>query len=161
MPGGRKRGRPRNGATPAATNVADADAARKEPRKAPHRTPQTPMEMAAEDRVYKVDRITSMRWTKGMREYRVLWENYEEKDSTWEPMEHLVGCAAQIREFEQRREAEDQKAKEDVLKKRREKQAKKAADAQALTDAAAASIVDLPDGDGVKFSKRGAAAVKA
>ena len=58
------------------------------------------MEMSVEDQVFKVDHIIGMRWSKGNREYHVLWEGYAEKDSTWEPMENLVGCAAEIRAYE-------------------------------------------------------------
>ena len=82
-------------ATPtAATDVRPTRAPQKTLRR---RTPQTPMEMAAEEVVYMVERIIGMRWAKGDRQYHVVWEGYEEKDSTWEPMENLVGCAAQIR----------------------------------------------------------------
>ena len=104
------------------------------------------MEMAAEEVVYKVDRITGMRWTKGAREYLVMWEGYASKDSTWEPMGNLVGCATQIREYENQREAQDKEAKEDILRKRQEKKDKAETDAAALRQAAAAAIVDLPDG---------------
>ena len=73
------------------------------------------MEMCGEAEVYKVDRITAMRWTKGNREYHVLWEGYPESEATWEPMEHLVGCAAQIREFQAKQEKEDLGAKQEIL----------------------------------------------
>ena len=89
------------------------------------------MEMAAEEEVYKIDRITNTKWLKGERMYLVLWEGYSEKESTWEPMQHLIGCAAQIREFEQKREKEDQEAKEEILRVRRERKEKAAADAEA------------------------------
>ena len=147
----RKRGRPPLAAPPAtAADTADETPARaraKEPRKTPHRTPQNPMEKAAEEVVYSVDRITGMRWSKGVRQYLVLWENYAEKDATWEPMENLVGCAAQIRSYEKAREAEDLKAKEDILQRRREKRDQAASEAAAQKAAAAAAITDLPDGD--------------
>ena len=107
--------------------------------------------VATEEEVFKVDRIVGMRWSKGSRQYHVLWEGYEESQSTWEPMENLVGCAAQIREYETFQEAEDKKAKEDILKKRSDKKAKAAADAAALKAAAAATLAegDLsgPEGD--------------
>mmetsp|Transcript_29030 Transcript_29030/g.72407 ORF Transcript_29030/g.72407 Transcript_29030/m.72407 type:complete len:92 (+) Transcript_29030:52-327(+) len=52
-----------------------------------------------------------------VRQYLVHWEGYAEKDQTWEPMENLVGCAAQIREYERERERIDKEAKENVLEK--------------------------------------------
>ena len=126
---------PAPAAAPAATNKTPA-------RKTPKRTPQTPMEQAAAEEVYKVDRITAMRWSKGARQYQVLWEGWAEKDATWEPMEHLVGCAAQIREYEQRQEAEDKKAKEEILKKRQEKKDKEEAERIARRAAAAQALID-------------------
>ena len=50
--------------------------------KKPYRTPQTPMERAAAEEVFKIDRITGMRWAQGSRQYHILWEGYAEKDST-------------------------------------------------------------------------------
>ena len=64
----------------------------------PHRSPQTPFE-ANEETVYAVDKIINVRWTKGSREYLVRWEGFAASHDTWEPMENLVGCAAQIREY--------------------------------------------------------------
>jgi hypothetical protein len=71
----------------------------------PHRTPQTPFEKS-EETVYAVDKMVGMRWSKGSREYLVRWEGYSASHDTWEPMENLVGCAQQIREYEQKREKE-------------------------------------------------------
>ena len=111
------------------------------------------MEMAAEEVVYMVERIIGMRWAKGDRQYHVVWEGYEEKDSTWEPMENLVGCAAQIRAYEAFQKEEDRKAKEEILKKRKDKRDKAAADAEALKAAAAANLaggeeIFVEDSDG-------------
>ena len=106
------------------------------------------MEQAAPEEVFKVDRVTGMRWVQGDRQYLILWEGYASKDATWELMGNLVGCAAQIREFERKREAEDLEAKEDILRRRKEKKDKAEADAAALRQAAATAMVDLPDGEG-------------
>ena len=76
-----KRGRPRTTTAPTPNDEAATPETNKK-RTAPHRTTQTPMEMAAEEEVYKIDRITNTKWLKGERMYLVLWEGYSEKEST-------------------------------------------------------------------------------
>ena len=68
--------------------------------------------------MYVVDKFTYMRWSKGAREYLVRWEGYSAAHDTWEPMENLVGCAQQIREYERLREQADKAAAAEVLAKR-------------------------------------------
>ena len=55
---------------------------------------------------------------------------------------NLVGCAAQIRAYEQFQEDEDRKAKEDIVNKRQAKNVKLAADAAARKAAAAAALAE-------------------
>ncbi|KAL1495916.1 hypothetical protein AB1Y20_014558 [Prymnesium parvum] len=82
-------------------------------RKHPTRTPQNPFEQAdqrqdPDDEVtYKVEKVKSMRFLKGVRQYLVAWEGYGEGDDTWEPMANLVGCAAEIKAYEVARAAQD------------------------------------------------------
>eukprot|EP00966_Prymnesium_polylepis_P306951 7093102-Prymnesium_polylepis.1 len=73
-----------------------------------------------------------MRWAKGAREYLVRWEEYAAAHATWEPMEHLVGCAAQIREYESARAAADKADAEAALAKRQKAKEDTAAEAAAL-----------------------------
>ena len=89
---------------------APADKPPQQERTRPHRTPQTPFDHTDET-LYTVEKITAMRWSGGARQWLVRWEGYGEKDDTWEPIEHLVGCATFIREFESRREEEDKQEK--------------------------------------------------
>ena len=90
---------------PAKAAAAAPTPAAKKQREGPYRTPQTPFQAGGDEQLFKVERIVGMRWTKGSREYFVKWEGYAEKDNTWEPMEHLVGCANEIREYEKARDA--------------------------------------------------------
>jgi hypothetical protein len=76
----------------------------------PHRTPQTPFERLDEETTYIVDKMVGMRWNKGSRQYLVRWKGYAASADTWEPMENLVGCAQQIREYKKLREKENIKA---------------------------------------------------
>ena len=105
----------------------------------PHRSPQTPFEANGET-VYAVDKIINVRWTKGSREYLVRWEGFAASHDTWEPMENLVGCAAQIREYENRREKEDKDAAELVLAKRQKAKEDAAAEAAAVGPVVAAAV---------------------
>ena len=63
----------------------------------PHRTLQTPFQHT-DDTLYTVEKITAVRWSGGARQWLVRWQGYGEQDDTWEPIEHLVGCATFIRD---------------------------------------------------------------
>ena len=164
---GSRRGRPpkRVAAAAEVETPAPQPVRQRTAQQTPRRTPQTPMEQAAAvEEVYKVDRITGMRWTKGIREYRVLWEGYAESAATWEPMPNLVGCAAQIRDYEAFQKAEDLKAKEDILNKRKAKRDKAAAGVAALRATAAATLAageayvnvqESEDDDGIGITDKG------
>ncbi|KAL1508697.1 hypothetical protein AB1Y20_004792 [Prymnesium parvum] len=113
------------------------------------RTPQTPFEAAGAstadtEKTYQVECIPGVRFVKGVRQYRVVWKDYDpETQSTWEPMENLVGCAEQIREYEKKREAQDKAAKEAALEKRTVAREQAEAQAAALRDAAAAAMLGV------------------
>ena len=49
-------------------------------------------------------------------EYRIRWLGYESEDDTWEPMENLTGCGAEINVFNKRKQV--RLLKEQKLKKR-------------------------------------------
>ena len=121
--------------TTKATKAA-APAAAPAEKSRPQRTPQNPFEHT-EETLYTVEKIMNMRWSRGSREYLVRWESYDESHDTWEPMENLVGCAAQIREYELQREQEDAAAKAEVLAKRQKVKDEAAAEQAALRQRAA------------------------
>ena len=102
---------------PATTAQEQAGAPAPAKKTRPERTPQNPFEQA-EEAVYSVDKLVNMRWSKGDRQYLVRWEGFAASHDTWEPMENLVGCAQQIREFETQRAADDKAAAAEVLAKR-------------------------------------------
>ena len=114
----------------------------------PHRTPQTPFESGDKETTYIVDKMVGTRWNQGSREYLVRWKGYAASADTWEPMENLVGCAQQIREYEKLREKEDIEVKAAVLAKRQE--AKKTAavvEADLKARAAEAALAGAGDGN--------------
>lgn len=140
-----RQGRPRRARPPQATAPAAAERAVRQ-RIQPYRTPQNPFEVSADDtsELHKVEKIVGMRWSSGERQYQVKWEGYADKDNTWEPLEHLVGCAEQIRDYEKRREQQDKEDREAFLEKR--KQAKEKAAAEAAAQRAAAIAASAEEG---------------
>lgn len=151
----KKRGRPRlvveNDRAPSPAAAPRAAAPK---RTRPFRTPQTPFEAAETteevdgEPLYTVNYIKNVRFVKGVRQYEVVWEGYNERDTTWEPMENLMGCAAEIRQYEQGRMAEDEAAKEELLRKRQElKEAKERELAELRERAAAAALGDMNGGE--------------
>lgn len=126
----------------------------KRARPGPKRTPQTPFEIAQEqdddpvEPTYSVDCIKALRFVKGERQYLVSWQGYSAAHDTWEPMEHLVGCADEIRAYERAREAQDAADKQALVENR--EKARQAAEAQraAMRKAAAEAAARTCDGDG-------------
>ena len=114
----------------------------------PHRTPQTPFESGDKETTYIVDKMVGTRWNQGSREYLVRWKGYAASADTWEPMENLVGCAQQIREYEKLREKEDIEVKAAVLAKRQEaKNAAAVVEADLKARAAEAALAGAGDGN--------------
>ena len=70
-------------------------------------------ETSAEDTVgsgeelYDVEEILDWKWKddKQRMEYRIKWDGYDSADNTWEPLENLVQCQAQLAQFHRRRES--------------------------------------------------------
>jgi hypothetical protein len=78
----------------------------------------------------------------------VRWKDYAASADTCEPMENLVGCAQQIREYEKLREKENIEAKAAVLAKRQEaKNDAAAVEADLKASAAEAALAGAGDGD--------------
>jgi hypothetical protein len=114
----------------------------------PHRTPQTPFESGDKETTYIVDKMVGTRWNQGSREYLVRWKGHAASADTWEPMENLVGCAQQIREYEKLRGKEDIEAKAAVLAKRQEaKNAAAVVEADLKARAAEAALAGAGDGN--------------
>ena len=126
---------------------AEANKPPQQERTRPHRTPQTPFEHTDET-LYTVEKITAVRWSGGSRQWLVRWEGYGEQDDTWEPIEHLVGCATFIREFESRREEEDKQEKARALERRQQAKEAAAAEAAARREQAAATALSGTGNDG-------------
>ena len=53
---------------------------------------------------YVVEKIIGKRKDKGVVLYRVKWKDYDEKESTWEPIENLQNVKKEIRNFELKEE---------------------------------------------------------
>ncbi|KAL1527010.1 hypothetical protein AB1Y20_015698 [Prymnesium parvum] len=157
----KKRGRPRLVAQAAPAPAASpAPAATTNKRTRPYRTPKTPFE-AAEAAVdvdgqppYKVNFIKNVRFVKGARQYEVVWEGYQENDTTWEPIENLMGCAAEIREYEERREAADKAVNEDIIRKRQEAREAQEREAAEIRERAAEAVLRATNNDGQQVAEQ-------
>jgi hypothetical protein len=66
------------------------------------RTPTSAFDAAAGKDVYEPEKVIAQRLARGVTQYQVKWKNYENKDNTWEPIEHLAGCEDMIAEFKER-----------------------------------------------------------
>ena len=143
-PSAPKRKAPAAASAPAAATGAPAPAKKT----CPTRTPQTPFE-ECEEALYSVDKIIGQRWLKGARQYLVRWDGYSAAHDTWEPMDNLVGCAAQIRDFEKQRETGDKAAAEAALAKRQQAKADAAAaEAGLRVQAAEQALAGTGEGGG-------------
>ncbi len=49
---------------------------------------------------YEIEKIIGKRIIKGIIEYKVKWLGYDESQSTWEPIGHLINAKEAIREYE-------------------------------------------------------------
>ena len=110
-----------------------------------HRTQTDPWE-ASRDETYEIKEVVNFRIHKAQRQYLIKWcgrdPRGKEWEDTWEPMENLIGCAAQIRDYEKAREAQDKADKEAVLAKKRERQQEKEEEAKRLKAAALSNAAD-------------------
>ena len=122
----------------------------KKQRERPYRTPQNPFEAGDDEQLFKVERIVNVRWAKGARQYLVKWEGYHDKDNTWEPMENLVGCAKEIREYEKARDEEDKSAEQTALNKRQAAKDRVEAEAAALKASAAEAALEGAGDEGTR-----------
>ena len=52
------------------------------------------------DSEYEIDKIVGKRIIKGIVEYKVKWLGYDETQSTWEPIKHLINAKEAINEYE-------------------------------------------------------------
>lgn len=51
----------------------------------PHQTDDS-----VEEEVYEVEAIVGEKTVKGIKHYKVKWENYDESENTWEPEENII-----------------------------------------------------------------------
>ena len=100
------------------------------------RTPTSAFDPAAGKDVYEPEKIIGQRLSKGVTTFNVKWVGYTDKDSTWEPIEHLAGCEDMIAEFMEREKTRIAQLEAVAQAKHAEKAA---AAAQALADASASA----------------------
>lgn len=48
---------------------------------------------------YVVERITDERKHNGQTQYKVKWKNYDESETTWEPIEHLQNARQKLQQY--------------------------------------------------------------
>ena len=63
---------------------------------------------------YIVGAILTKRWLNGIVQYEVHWEGFKLSETTWEPLENLMGAKEKVKEFEAAVKAQEAKAKEDA-----------------------------------------------
>jgi len=67
------------------------------------RTKRTPLHLAdvaaVADQEYEVEAIVAAGKCSGIESYLVKWKGWGEKQNTWEPVAHLVGAEAAVRDF--------------------------------------------------------------
>jgi len=51
-------------------------------------------------KLYQVEKITDKKIIDGQLKYKIKWKNLPDKDSTWEPIEHLTNVVDMINEYE-------------------------------------------------------------
>ena len=67
------------------------------------RTPSSAFDTAAGKDLYEPEKVLAQRIAKGgVTQFQVKWKGYDNKDNTWEPIEHLAGCEDMISEFNER-----------------------------------------------------------
>ncbi|KAK3246768.1 hypothetical protein CYMTET_43707 [Cymbomonas tetramitiformis] len=77
------------------------------------RTQQNPFDPAGSDETDYAVRVIKAERVKGdAAQWLVGWEGFSDKEDTWEPIEHLAGYEAEIREFRERKKVEASKARE-------------------------------------------------
>ncbi|GAU96271.1 hypothetical protein RvY_07740 [Ramazzottius varieornatus] len=63
-------------------------------------TAETSDSQVQDDDVYQAEAVMDKKITKGKLLYLVKWHGYPRSQSTWEPLENLVGCESFIEKFE-------------------------------------------------------------
>lgn len=63
---------------------------------------------------YTVGAILTKRWLNGIVQYEVHWEGFELSETTWEPLENLMGAKEKVKDFEAAVKAQEAKAREDA-----------------------------------------------
>ena len=92
---------PRRSAMPPKKKPPPATPQKAQGKGATKRTPTSAFDPAAGKDVYEPEKVTAQRLSKGVTQFQVKWKNYDTKDNTWEPIEHLAGCDM-IAEFKER-----------------------------------------------------------
>eukprot|EP00854_Cymbomonas_tetramitiformis_P026457 gene26457-biopygen27397 len=92
------------------------------------RTQQTPFDPAGGDETeYAVREIKAERVKGTTAQWLVGWTGFSDKEDTWEPIEHLAGYEAELREFRDRKREEVEKADGEAAAKKRKREEEEAA----------------------------------
>ena len=79
------------------------------------RTPKHIADPAGGDERYYFEKIVSTRYFEGVQQFLIRWSGYTAADDSWEPIEHLAGEEAAVKEFLDKQRNEN----EDYIEKRR------------------------------------------
>ncbi|KAK3252405.1 hypothetical protein CYMTET_38293 [Cymbomonas tetramitiformis] len=92
------------------------------------RTQQTPFDHAGSNETeYAVREIKAERVRGTTAQWLIGWIGFSDKEDKWEPIEHLAGYEAEIREFRDRKREEVEKVDEEAAAKKRKREEEEAA----------------------------------